>query len=191
VRGDPSYSRGSSKLSRIHGRNGVAYVAVTGPGGPTATGTAIASPMAFLSDWSINFTVNNYGLAVTVSSPTPTLPFPTVSGSITVRFSVTTALPRCNIGAAGIDGRTYKAGQYDPASGATLDTTTVTNGVHYFWAFAQYCDPVGGSAETGYSEVDRTAGVSFAANVQNGHTPTAGMTMTSTVGRSVRRALPR
>jgi len=121
----------------------------------------------------INFTVNNYGLAVTVSSPTPTLPFPTVSGSITVRFSVTTALPRCNIGAAGIDGRTYKAGQYDPASGATLDTTTVTNGVHYFWAFAQYCDPVGGSAETGYSEVDRTAGVSFAANVQNGHTPMA------------------
>ena len=45
-------------MSRIHGRNGVAYVAVTGPGGGAATGTAVAAPMAFLSDWSINFVVN-------------------------------------------------------------------------------------------------------------------------------------
>jgi hypothetical protein len=36
-------------VSRIHGRNGVAYVGVN-----TAD---LASPMAFLSDWSINFTV--------------------------------------------------------------------------------------------------------------------------------------
>lgn len=40
-------------MSRIHGRNGVAYVAVDGPGGANP----VASPMAFLSDWSINFTV--------------------------------------------------------------------------------------------------------------------------------------
>ncbi len=37
-------------MSRIHGRNGIAYVSVT-------SGTA-ASPMAFLTDWSINFVVN-------------------------------------------------------------------------------------------------------------------------------------
>lgn len=36
-------------MSRIHGRNGVAYVAITN--------AAAASPMAFLSDWSINFSV--------------------------------------------------------------------------------------------------------------------------------------
>ena len=36
-------------MSRIHGRNGIAYVGVN-PGD-------VASPMAFLSDWSINFTV--------------------------------------------------------------------------------------------------------------------------------------
>jgi hypothetical protein len=36
-------------LSRIHGRNGVAYVGVNN--------ADQASPMAFLSDWSINFTV--------------------------------------------------------------------------------------------------------------------------------------
>jgi hypothetical protein len=40
-------------LSRIHGRNGVAYVSVDGIGGANP----VASPMAFLSDWSINFTV--------------------------------------------------------------------------------------------------------------------------------------
>jgi hypothetical protein len=48
-------------VSRIHGRNGVAYVAVTGPGSNISgggLGTAAASPVAFLSDWSINFTVN-------------------------------------------------------------------------------------------------------------------------------------
>lgn len=37
-------------MSRIHGRNGIAYVAVN-------SGSA-ASPMAFLTDWSINFVVN-------------------------------------------------------------------------------------------------------------------------------------
>lgn len=36
-------------MSRIHGRNGIAYVAVN-------PGTA-ASPMSFLSDWTLNFTV--------------------------------------------------------------------------------------------------------------------------------------
>jgi hypothetical protein len=36
-------------LSRIHGRNGIAYVSVT-------AGVA-ASPMAYLSDWTLNFTV--------------------------------------------------------------------------------------------------------------------------------------
>lgn len=45
-------------MSRIHGRNGIVYIGLTGPGGGLATGTAIASPMAFLSDWSINFVVN-------------------------------------------------------------------------------------------------------------------------------------
>lgn len=43
-------------MSRIHGRNGIAYVAVTGNG--TFLTTDVASPMAFLSDWSINFVVN-------------------------------------------------------------------------------------------------------------------------------------
>lgn len=37
------------KISRIHGRNGIAYV--------SATNGAAASPVAFLSDWTINFTV--------------------------------------------------------------------------------------------------------------------------------------
>jgi hypothetical protein len=43
-------------MSRIHGRNGIAYVAVTGNG--TGLTSDVASPMAFLSDWSINFVVN-------------------------------------------------------------------------------------------------------------------------------------
>lgn len=37
-------------MSRIHGRNGIAYIAVQSG--------AAASPMAFLTDWSINFVVN-------------------------------------------------------------------------------------------------------------------------------------
>jgi hypothetical protein len=37
----------------LHGRNGIAYVAVDGTGGPNPT----ASPMAYLSAWSINFVV--------------------------------------------------------------------------------------------------------------------------------------
>ena|SRR5260370_1258228 len=45
-------------MSRIHGRNGVAYVAVNGPGGAGVSGGQLASPMAFLSDWTINFVVN-------------------------------------------------------------------------------------------------------------------------------------
>lgn len=40
-------------MSRIHGRNGVAYVAVDNASGANP----VASPMAFLSDWSINFVV--------------------------------------------------------------------------------------------------------------------------------------
>ena len=36
-------------MSRIHGRNGIVYLGVNP--------TDLASPMAFLSDWSINFTV--------------------------------------------------------------------------------------------------------------------------------------
>src|SRR5215471_16942559 len=37
-------------MARIHGRNGIAYVG--------NTSAAAASPVAFLSDWSINFVVN-------------------------------------------------------------------------------------------------------------------------------------
>lgn len=37
-------------MARIHGRNGIAYVAVTNGASP--------SPVAFLSDWTMNFTVN-------------------------------------------------------------------------------------------------------------------------------------
>ena len=44
-------------MSRIHGRNGIAYIAVNGPGGGGVTGGQVATPMAFLTDWSINFTV--------------------------------------------------------------------------------------------------------------------------------------
>lgn len=40
-------------MSRIHGRNGIAYVSVDAAGGPNPT----ASPMAFLSAWSMNYTV--------------------------------------------------------------------------------------------------------------------------------------
>lgn len=40
-------------MSRIHGRNGIAYVSVDAAGGPNP----IASPMAFLSAWSMNYTV--------------------------------------------------------------------------------------------------------------------------------------
>jgi hypothetical protein len=45
-------------VSRIHGRNGIAYIAVNGPGGGGVSGAQIATPMAFLTDWSINFTVD-------------------------------------------------------------------------------------------------------------------------------------
>jgi hypothetical protein len=37
-------------MARIHGRNGIAYVG--------ATSGAAATPVAFLSDWSVNFVVN-------------------------------------------------------------------------------------------------------------------------------------
>jgi hypothetical protein len=37
-------------VSRIHGRNGIAYIGVNP--------ADLAAPMAFLSDWSINFVVN-------------------------------------------------------------------------------------------------------------------------------------
>ena len=40
-------------MSRIHGRNGIAYVAIDAAGGANP----VASPMAFLADWSINFVV--------------------------------------------------------------------------------------------------------------------------------------
>jgi hypothetical protein len=42
-----------SPISRIHGRNGLVYLGVGGVG--TANGTA--SQMAYLSDWTVNFTV--------------------------------------------------------------------------------------------------------------------------------------
>lgn len=44
-------------MSRIHGRNGMVYLGITGPGGGGVTGTAVASPLAFVADWTINFTV--------------------------------------------------------------------------------------------------------------------------------------
>jgi hypothetical protein len=44
-------------VSRIHGRNGMVYLAQSGPGGGGASGAAVASPLAFVSDWTINFTV--------------------------------------------------------------------------------------------------------------------------------------
>jgi hypothetical protein len=44
-------------VSRIHGRNGMVYLGITGPGGGAATTTAVASPLAFVSDYTINFTV--------------------------------------------------------------------------------------------------------------------------------------
>jgi hypothetical protein len=40
-------------VSRIHGRNGMVYLAPSPPGGASPN----ASPMAFVSDWTINFTV--------------------------------------------------------------------------------------------------------------------------------------
>jgi len=40
-------------VSRIHGRNGIAYVSIDASGGASPT----AAPMAFLSAWSMNFTV--------------------------------------------------------------------------------------------------------------------------------------
>jgi hypothetical protein len=40
-------------VSRIHGRNGMVYLAPNGVGGASPT----ASPLAFVSDWTINFTV--------------------------------------------------------------------------------------------------------------------------------------
>ena len=40
-------------MSRIHGRNGMVYLALNGPGGASPT----AQPMAFVSDYTINFTV--------------------------------------------------------------------------------------------------------------------------------------
>ena len=44
-------------MSRIHGRNGIAYVSVDGAGGANPT----AAPMAYLSAWSMNFTVAKVG----------------------------------------------------------------------------------------------------------------------------------
>jgi hypothetical protein len=42
------------QISRIHGRNGIAYVGVD-PANGTGGAQILAAPMAFLSDWSINF----------------------------------------------------------------------------------------------------------------------------------------
>jgi len=45
---------GVLQISRIHGRNGIAYVGVD-PANGTGGAQILAAPMAFLSDWSINF----------------------------------------------------------------------------------------------------------------------------------------
>jgi hypothetical protein len=44
-------------MSRIHGRNGVAYVGVD-PANGSGGAQILAAPMAFLADWDINFTVD-------------------------------------------------------------------------------------------------------------------------------------
>jgi hypothetical protein len=41
-------------MARLHGRNGIVYIGISAPAGVSAA----ASPVAYLSDWSINFTVN-------------------------------------------------------------------------------------------------------------------------------------
>ena len=38
-------------MARIHGRNGIVYMGI-------ATSAALATPVAFLSDWTISFTVD-------------------------------------------------------------------------------------------------------------------------------------
>jgi hypothetical protein len=40
-------------MGRIHGRNGMVYMGITSAGGANP----VASPLAFVSDWTINFTV--------------------------------------------------------------------------------------------------------------------------------------
>jgi len=40
-------------VARLHGRNGIAYIGINAPAGVSSA----ASPVAFLSDWSINFAV--------------------------------------------------------------------------------------------------------------------------------------
>jgi hypothetical protein len=43
-------------VGRIHGRNGMVYLALGSPGNTNGWSTT-ASPLAFVSDWTINFTV--------------------------------------------------------------------------------------------------------------------------------------
>ncbi len=79
-------------MSRIHGRNGIVYIGVTGPGGGLATGTAIASPMAFLTDWSINFVVNKVDVtAMGDSNLIWVAGLPDASGDFTGFYDTSTA----------------------------------------------------------------------------------------------------
>lgn len=75
-------------MSRIHGRNGVAYIAIDGAGGANPT----AAPMAFLSEWSINFVVDKADVtAMTDTNKVYVAGLPDASGDFSGFYDTSTA----------------------------------------------------------------------------------------------------
>lgn len=75
-------------MSRIHGRNGVAYIAIDGAGGANPT----AAPMAFLSEWSINFVVDKADVtAMTDTNKVYVAGLPDASGDFSGFYDTATA----------------------------------------------------------------------------------------------------
>jgi hypothetical protein len=112
-------------VSRIHGRNGMVYLGVSGPGGyPTATGT-VATPMAFVSDYTINFTVAKVDVtALGDSNLVWVSGLPDASGDFTGFYDTATAQ---TYGAA-VDGQSRNFYLYPSLSG----TLGVNPGEYFF-----------------------------------------------------------
>ena len=114
-----------------------------------------------------NFRVNNYGLVV--GSVVPTLPNPTVSGTMNISFTLTGGTQAdCSSNAAeggshaiSVDGRTLFNGNQSTAITHRVDTTLLLNGPHFAVAIRSFSDPAFGT------NICRTAGIAFRFNVNN------------------------
>lgn len=114
-------------MGRIHGRNGMVYMALSTAGGANPT----ASPLAFISDWTINFTVAK--VDVTALGDTNLVwvaGLPDASGDFTGFFDTATAQTY----AAAIDGQPRAFYMYPTlvAANGGPGNATVSSGEYFF-----------------------------------------------------------